>query len=77
MRKNPRRILSYTRTKNKGLTAIATSYYEMPLSALLTTAKRRCVALHRTRSGLLVGTKLGTIKMRLTSAHNVCMLPPC
>jgi hypothetical protein len=77
MRKNPRRILSSTRSKDKGLTAIATSYYDMPLSALLTTAKHSCAALHHTRSGLLVGTKLGTLKTFLIGVPNVCILVTC
>jgi hypothetical protein len=62
MRKNPRRILSYARIENKALTGIATNCYELRQLAALQVVASDSVALGRTPSGVLVGTKLGTFR---------------
>jgi hypothetical protein len=61
MRKNPRRILSYPRVENKALTAIATNRYELRQLAACKVVAPDSVAPGRTSSGMLVGTKLGTM----------------
>jgi hypothetical protein len=63
MRKNPRRILSSTRTENKGLTAIAIIYHELRQLARSQAVTSDSVTATRTRSGMLVGTKLGTVEL--------------
>jgi len=61
MRKNPRRILSYTRTENKGLTAFETNCHELRQLTVRQRLVADSVVPSRTSSGMLVVTKLGTI----------------
>jgi len=64
MRKNPRRILSSTRTENKGLTAFSIFCYELPQAARIEGLNLESIAHGRTISGMQVGTKLGTRMVR-------------
>ncbi len=60
MRKNPRRILSSTRTKNQQLTAIVGYCHELLQVAMAFRLTHNRIAIRKPQSGLVVGTKLGT-----------------
>jgi hypothetical protein len=74
MRKNPRRILSYTRTLNKALTPITMNCDESTPTAFESTSNGKFVVIGSTSWGLLVGTNLGTIRGRMNQPHTATIL---